>query len=83
MSYHKPKNQEKVVGYNTEVCREVLAGSKIKNVATDLSQYLKHSQHWCWYYGIMPEDGSEVISYVGMCADIIHHGHLNIIREAK
>ena len=83
LSYHKPKNQEKVVGYNTEVCREVLAGSKIKNVATDLSQYLKHSQHWCWYYGIMPEDGSEVISYVGMCADIIHHGHLNIIREAK
>ena len=23
------------------------------------------------------------VVYVGMCADIIHHGHLNIIREAK
>ena len=21
--------------------------------------------------------------YVGMCADLIHHGHLNIIKEAK
>ena len=21
--------------------------------------------------------------YIGMCADLIHHGHLNIIREAK
>ena len=23
------------------------------------------------------------IVYVGMCADLIHHGHLNIIKEAK
>ena len=83
LSYHKPKNQEKVIGYNTEACREEVADSKIKNVATDLSEYLRLSQHWSWYYGILPEDGSEVISYVGMCADIIHHGHLNIIREAK
>ena len=21
--------------------------------------------------------------YIGMCADLIHHGHLNIIKEAK
>jgi len=83
LSYHKPKNQEKVIGYNTEACIEVVADSKIKNVATDLSEYLRLSQHWSWYYGILPEDGSEVISYVGMCADIIHHGHLNIIREAR
>ena len=82
-SYHKPKNKEKCVGYNTTVRRKILADSKITNVATGLFQYLKHSQHWCWYYGIMPEDGSELISYVGMCADIIHHGHLNVIREAK
>ena len=83
LSYHKPKNQEKVIGYNTEACREEVADSKIKNVATGLSEYLRLSQHWSWYYGILPEDGSEVISYVGMCADIIHHGHLNIIREAR
>ena len=83
LSYHKPKNKEKVIGYNTEACIEVVADSKIKNVATDLSEYLRLSQHWSWYYGILPEDGSEVISYVGMCADIIHHGHLNIIREAR
>ena len=23
------------------------------------------------------------VVYVGMCADLIHHGHLNIIKEAK
>ena len=23
------------------------------------------------------------IVYAGMCADLIHHGHLNIIKEAK
>ena len=23
------------------------------------------------------------VVYIGMCADLIHHGHLNIIKEAK
>ena len=29
--------------------------------------------------------GKQVMNkvYVGMCADLIHHGHLNIIKEAK
>lgn len=83
LSYHKPKNDEKIIGFNSTVSRKVLNSNEIKKVGTDLSEYLRLSQHWSWYYGILPEDGSEVISYVGMCADIIHHGHLNIIREAR
>ena len=84
LSYHKPRSEEKYLTFSLGLGIKISDDPKIAKVAEELSNYLKRSEHWSWYYGfIRPVDGSGIISYVGMCADIIHHGHLNIIKEAK
>ena len=84
LAYHKPDKKEKYHAFDLDLGIKVSDDSVVTETADELSKYLKSSEHWSWYYGFLrPADGSGLISYVGMCADIIHHGHLNIIKEAK
>ena len=73
--------KDKIVDYNIDTME-----------ALKLSNYLRHSKHWSWYYqnkAVNQNVSDAPIKYlskkvyVGMCADLIHHGHLNIIKEAK
>ena len=88
VAYHNKNLTEKRFCYDTSKKRIGALNDATNRIAKKLSIFLKNSDNWSWYFSPQLE-ASDAVDYmtknvyVAMCADILHNGHLNIIREAR